>query len=315
MKQVEETSKLVKGKESSTDVTVSCVKTNCFKKFSTNEFIVQSDESPVSEIYCSANFKPSFRSALSSADVMATKLKSCIKTVKTADCLQGSTCMVKPIWEKTSEVMSIFDSNPTEGRKGIECNNIITDFLSLKNTKNLDQVEKFENSSSSSEFEFLEAECEVSEDKESKTAVVNILRDQSDFPFLTPIQENDEHSSNSFDNQSIEIGKHNFHKNELRILSSSLYVVSTIREHEDPLCKSQTFPRSKISTRRQTLEHDFDLTLYPLEPRELDPFCFNQLHAADSQEELQEFLLLESECMVNDERRGLAAAFTPPESD
>lgn len=48
-------------------------------------------------------------------------------------------------------------------------------------------------------------------------------------------------------------------------------------------------------------------TLYPLEPREIDPEAFAQLHTADSLEELQEFLLLESQCSTNED--GLAAAF------
>lgn len=48
-------------------------------------------------------------------------------------------------------------------------------------------------------------------------------------------------------------------------------------------------------------------TLFPLEPRELDPTNYFQLHTADSEEELQEFLLLESQCC---EDRGIAAAFS-----
>ncbi|KAJ8977043.1 hypothetical protein NQ317_000715 [Molorchus minor] len=56
--------------------------------------------------------------------------------------------------------------------------------------------------------------------------------------------------------------------------------------------------------------------MYPLEPRELDPSAFFQLHTADSQEELQEFLLLESECMGDSNRgRGLASAFVSPIED
>jgi len=44
-----------------------------------------------------------------------------------------------------------------------------------------------------------------------------------------------------------------------------------------------------------------------MEPREIDPEMFFQLHTADSQDELQEFLLLESQCMSTD--GGLHAAF------
>lgn len=55
--------------------------------------------------------------------------------------------------------------------------------------------------------------------------------------------------------------------------------------------------------------------IFPLEPRELDPSSFFQLHTADSQEELQEFLLLESECMVSNCSKGLANAFVHYDSD
>ncbi|XP_044767055.1 uncharacterized protein LOC123322983 [Coccinella septempunctata] len=55
--------------------------------------------------------------------------------------------------------------------------------------------------------------------------------------------------------------------------------------------------------------------IFPLEPRELDPSSFFQLHTADSQEELQEFLLLESECMTHNCKKGLANAFLHFDSD
>lgn len=169
---------------------------------------------------------------------------------------------------------------------------------------------------SNSEFEFLEAECEVSSENGLPEDVEDCA-ERNGFHVLSPIQENSENSepsSNSTD------GVKNFpeERTALRLLSSSLNAMSSPRSEEaqDPLMRSQTFPRSKTPNRRQmSFDQDFDPSLFPLEPRELDPSCFHQLHAADSQEELQEFLLLESECMSNDERRGLAAAFTPPESD
>lgn len=74
----------------------------------------------------------------------------------------------------------------------------------------------------------------------------------------------------------------------------------------------QTFPRSRMSLDAH-LEDNQKLartgTMYPQEPRELDPDSFHQLHTADSSEELQEFLLLESQCMTHD--TGLAHAFMP----
>lgn len=69
--------------------------------------------------------------------------------------------------------------------------------------------------------------------------------------------------------------------------------------------KFDTFPRAK-----QKKNAGFQCnTMYPFEPRELDPSAFNQLHTVDSQEELQEFLLLESACVSNSHGRGLASAF------
>lgn len=167
--------------------------------------------------------------------------------------------------------------------------------------------------SSSSEFEFLEAELEILENPDGIETCVDDLTYQTNFCVLTPIQEGSETSSTSTESNATEKKSGNFNKSELRVLSSSFCAVSAPREVEDPLSKSQTFPRSRPSFRSQKV--NIDSTLYPLEPRELDPSCFHQLHAADSQDELYEFLLLESECMVNDGARGLAAAFTPPESD
>lgn len=79
--------------------------------------------------------------------------------------------------------------------------------------------------------------------------------------------------------------------------------------------KFQTFPRVKNENIGDHMYRNYyDHTMYPLEPRELDPCGYQQLHTADSQEELQEFLLLESECMT-DRGRGLASAFTSSNSD
>lgn len=98
-------------------------------------------------------------------------------------------------------------------------------------------------------------------------------------------------------------------------LSASCQYVSRISDSEfgDHFHhRSQTFPRCKIPL--SWIKHGREIdctrsnTFYPLEPREVDLEIFQQLHTADSQEELQEFLLLESQCMTTE--GGLAAAFS-----
>lgn len=68
--------------------------------------------------------------------------------------------------------------------------------------------------------------------------------------------------------------------------------------------KYHTYPKSRIPVARWSKERRFgnfmmDPMMYPLEPREIDLEAFQQLHTVDSQEELQEFLLLESQCSGN----------------
>lgn len=144
------------------------------------------------------------------------------------------------------------------------------------------------------------------EDEESKPHL---------FYALSPIEENSEPStrSSSFRDSSGSDRK----KIEYYIFSSSCDPIPSEPMSFPPSTpKYQTFPRSKFTTHNSSgdvLDSSFhldatDKTIYPLEPREIDPFAYHQLHTADSQEELQEFLLLESECM-NDKGRGLASAF------
>lgn len=123
----------------------------------------------------------------------------------------------------------------------------------------------------------------------------------SSYAILSPIEENSEPSTRSSscrNSSSSEKRKAN------RILSTSCDPIPS-----EPLFatekKYQTFPRRKTSD--EAFSSDCN---YPLEPREIDPFAYHQLHTADSQEELQEFLLLESECMSDINDRGLASAFT-----
>ncbi|XP_054276642.1 uncharacterized protein LOC128995651 [Macrosteles quadrilineatus] len=86
-----------------------------------------------------------------------------------------------------------------------------------------------------------------------------------------------------------------------RQMSSSCQNLATFTA-EFPRARSQSFPRATLS---RPAHHS--MFPFPLEPRELDPDTFHQLHTADSCEELQEFLLLESQCMSVD--TGLAHAF------
>jgi hypothetical protein len=142
----------------------------------------------------------------------------------------------------------------------------------------------------------------------------------SSFYLLSPIQENSEASTESSCNGgnngggAHKLGGHD--DSTMKLLSASCEVISmtdaSMTSHTLQT-KYQTFPRSKIpvlSPMRTNACYSVpeDPTMYPLEPRELDPASFHQLHTADSQEELQEFLLLESQCMTTD-GQGLAAAF------
>lgn len=79
--------------------------------------------------------------------------------------------------------------------------------------------------------------------------------------------------------------------------------------------KYHTYPKSRIPVARKPGSHRGfghlrDPKMYPLEPREIDLEAFQQLHTADSQDELQEFLLLESQCSGN---LGLATNYSSSE--
>lgn len=138
------------------------------------------------------------------------------------------------------------------------------------------------------------------------------------FYLLSPIRESSEHSTASSGCSR----KSQKPETTLRLLSASCEALGTMDSSmaTETKTKYQTFPRSKIpvlSPVRNNACYDVpeDPSMYPLEPRELDLESFQQLHNADSQEELQEFLLLESQCMTTDNRRGLAAAFHVTDDD
>lgn len=117
--------------------------------------------------------------------------------------------------------------------------------------------------------------------------------------YLSPIEENSEASSTS--GQS---------KLDARFFKTGTQESSTRKEVTDNDVKYEhsrkyhTYPKSRIPVPRWSKERHFgnltmDSRMYPLEPREIELEAFQQLHTADSQEELQEFLLLESQCSGN----------------
>lgn len=115
---------------------------------------------------------------------------------------------------------------------------------------------------------------------------------KSDF-YLSPIQERSEPSSSDGSSD--------------RNRSLSCHELSSLKRRDDDLGdRSQTYPRSHADETVAEYNHRKYMG-NPFEPRELDPEMFFQLHHADSQDELQEFLLLESQCMSTD--GGLHAAF------
>nr|XP_012219363.1 PREDICTED: uncharacterized protein LOC105670421 [Linepithema humile] len=87
---------------------------------------------------------------------------------------------------------------------------------------------------------------------------------------------------------------------------------SIVKSTYDCKKKYHTYPKSRIPVSKRTIERKIenyvmDPRMFPLEPREIDLESFQQLHTVDSQEELQEFLLLESQCSGN---LGLAATIS-----
>lgn len=107
--------------------------------------------------------------------------------------------------------------------------------------------------------------------------------------YLSPIEENSEASTGSGQNKFVtgHYGK----------------TMETTLQY-DHARKYHTYPKSRIPVARWSKERRYgnlmmDPKMYPLEPREIDLDAFQQLHTADSQEELQEFLLLESQCSGN----------------
>ncbi|GLH07319.1 LOW QUALITY PROTEIN: Titin [Gryllus bimaculatus] len=161
--------------------------------------------------------------------------------------------------------------------------------------------------------------------KEKTAEVVKIIyvsenkeENVNNFHTLSPIEESSEPSTaKNSERGDLEanLKKSDDRVEYLKLLSASC---ETLHHKDESIraglpIKYLTFPRPKIpvlSPVRNNACYNIpeDTTQYSLQPRELDPASFHQLHMADSQEELQEFLLLESQCMTT-EGWGLAAAF------
>lgn len=172
---------------------------------------------------------------------------------------------------------------------------------------NRDSVTNSESSSTECIPELQQREVEQSEEDVERVYIEEQGLNNSYF-LLSPIEENSEQSTgsnSSHDNFELKANRKISRSPQLSSISCDPLPCSSSFPDYDLTEKYQTFPRSKIPMAQRNRE----ATLYPLEPRELDPAAFHQLHTADSQEELQEFLLLESECMTGDRNRGLATAF------
>lgn len=136
------------------------------------------------------------------------------------------------------------------------------------------------------------------------------LRKES-FSVLSPIEENSERGDSAENasicssNNSSDLKK-KYSKIPKLISFSHEHIPNTYQMEEKDEC--HTLPRAKIPVK--TNKDIWNSFRFPTEPRELDPEAYHQLHTADSQEELQEFLLLESECMTDGKNHGLASAFT-----
>lgn len=127
-------------------------------------------------------------------------------------------------------------------------------------------------------------------------------RINSSFHLLPPIEESSEPSSSRSSKSHIECYEYVKSSSCHDIPVASLFDDFSTSDYPQ---RCHTYPKRSKNVRNY--EFTDNRTLYPLEPREIDPGAFFQLHTVDSQEELQEFLLLESQCMSTD--GGIAAAF------
>ena len=120
---------------------------------------------------------------------------------------------------------------------------------------------------------------------------------QSNF-YLSPIEEASETStsSTSQSKQLLYCNNTNYQNDISAISFDNTFEKYALKR------KYHTYPKSRIPISRKFHGNNKELKsliepkIYSLEPREIELEYFQQLHTADSQEELQEFLLLESQC-------------------
>lgn len=153
-------------------------------------------------------------------------------------------------------------------------------------------------------------------DEEPDLSDDQVIKDN--FFVLSPIEENSERAeTESPENVSVHSSNNSGEKiiaesitiQTTRLLSHSWDNIPTIGGIlQENKVQYQTLPKAKLPSTRAYRDY-WSSFRFPTEPRELDPAAYHQLHTADSQEELQEFLLLESVCM-DGQNNGLASAFT-----
>jgi hypothetical protein len=155
--------------------------------------------------------------------------------------------------------------------------------------------------------EFPPPSCERSTSSSTSDSTESIMERKSykDFVevpaasfYLSPIEENSEASSSSSRSRRGE----NKRVYPPSVKEEESLRTKNIKDENDYYSsrKYHTYPKSRIpvlkTSSERKLKNLMDPRMYPLEPREIDFEAFQQLHTANSQEELQEFLLLESQC-------------------
>lgn len=184
---------------------------------------------------------------------------------------------------------------------------IVLDFGEFPPPKSERRVQSSSSNASSSDEDFNDYQHHHS----------HLMQHQSNNNFyLSPIEENSETSTSGSGSQD-KFSHKQLKSKKVAFADSSSNNLKEFSFHLDfdASRKYHTYPKSRIPIPRRSMNNRefrnlIDPKLYPLEPREIDLEAFQQLHTADSQEELQEFLLLESQCSGN---LGLATNFSNSE--
>lgn len=179
---------------------------------------------------------------------------------------------------------------------------IVLDFGEFPPPKSERRVQTSNASSSEEDFDY------------SLTQHSHSVQHQSNNFYLSPIEENSEASTSGSSQDKFSLKQLKSKKVAFADSPKSSKEFAFSLEF-DASRKYHTYPKSRIPVPRKLgnnreFRNLMDPKLYPLEPREVDLEAFQQLHTADSQEELQEFLLLESQCSGN---LGLATNFSNSE--